>query len=97
MENTKFLVMQYSSEFIDPDICPDGTVAKIMTANEIFKLMDMDECFPYDFQIHIWKINGIGEPLTACGFYGTWHDPSDPLKMVISFGGERVVGYGTDH
>lgn len=97
MKNAKFLVTQYSSDFIDPEICPDGTVSKIMTAAEIFRLMDMDECFPYDFQIDIWKINGIGEPLTACDFNGTWHDPSDPLKMEIVFDGGRVVGRGTDH
>ena len=93
----KYLVTMYTSEWIDPDECPDGTVSKIWTAREIFNYMDMDDCFPYDFEIDIWRINGIGEQLTECSFLGTWHDPSDPLKMVIIGGGIRETGYGTDH
>lgn len=97
MTNYKYLVIEYSSDFEDPRECPDGTYSKIMTAREIFNYMDMDDCFPYDLTLNIWRINGIGEPLTECSFNGTWHDPSDPLKMSITGGGIEEIGYGTDH
>lgn len=68
---------------------------KIMTADEIFNLMDMADC--YGLSIDIWKINGFGEALTECSFLGCWHDGSDPLKMCIIGDGVKEVGYGTDH
>ena len=96
MKKYKYLVTHYSSEFIDDD-CPDGTYSDIMTASQIFNHMDMDDCFPSDYQIDIYRLNGIGLAPSECSFHGTWHDPSDPLKMVIVGDGIREVGYGTDH
>ena len=75
----------------------EETSAEIMTAAEIFNYMDMDDCFPCGLCMDIYRINGLWEAPTECSFRGTWHDPSDPLKMVIVGGGIREVGYGTDH
>ena len=75
----------------------EETSAEIMTAAEIFNYMDMDDCFPCELYMDIYRINGIGIAPTECSFRGTWHDPSDPLKMVIVGGGISEVGYGTDH
>lgn len=71
--------------------------AKVQSAAEIFRVMDMADCFPDGLEIDVWRINDVGEALTECSFLGKWHDPSDPLKMVIVGGGRREVGYGTDH
>ena len=79
------------------DDAPDAVTSEIMTAAEIFRYMDMDDCFPCELQMDIWRINGIGEAMTECSFLGTWHDPSDPLKMVIVGDGIREIGYGIDH
>ena len=97
MKDYQYLVTMYSSDWEDPRECPDGTVSKVMTAAEIFNYMDMADCFPYDFEMDIWRINGIGSQLTECAFFGTWHDPADPLKMCIVGGGIRETGWGTDH
>lgn len=83
---TKFLVNAIS----------DGEEwSKIMTAAEIFEMMDMSDC--YDIDIDVWKINGWGQALTECCFLNCWHDPSDPLKMQIRWVGGMETGYGTDH
>lgn len=70
--------------------------SKIMTAAEIFKMMDMADCMD-DFDICVWKINSYTEALSKCTVRGVWHDPSDPLKMVIVGDGIREIGYGTNH
>ena len=70
---------------------------KIMTAAQIFNMMDMSDCWPIDYTMDIWRIDGVGFQLAECGFRGKWHDPSDPLKMVINCNGTQEVGYGTDH
>ena len=88
----KYLVIRHWED--DP---LDETSAEIMTAAQIFKYMDMDDCFPCRLEMDIYRINSVGEALTECSFRGTWHDPSDPLKMVIIGGGIRETGYGTDH
>lgn len=75
----------------------EGDDVRLMTADEIFRMMDMADCFPEEFHFDLWRVNGRGEALTECSFAGKWHDPSDPLKMVIVGGGEKEVGYGTDH
>lgn len=70
--------------------------SKIMIADEIFQMMDMSDC--YEISIDLWKINGYGEALTDCSFYGAWSNPKEPLRMEIrSENGVEAVGYGTDH
>ena len=70
--------------------------SKIMTADEIFQMMDMSDC--YEISIDLWKINGHGEALTECCFLGTWSNLKEPLRMEIrSEFGVEAVGYGTDH
>ena len=70
--------------------------ARIMTADEIFDMMDMADC--YNIQIRVYILRGFEDKPKLCKFRGTWHDPSDPLKMVIEYEGKEIaVGYGTDH
>ena len=73
--------------------------SRIMSADEIFRMMDMDDC--YDISIDIWRINGYGEALTECQFLGTWvaGGHKDPLRMEIRSvdKGVEAFGYGTDH
>ena len=74
----------------------------IETPTEIFYKMDMADC--YDITIkRIWLIDGID--LIECRFYGTWHNPKEPLRMeiraMIPATPEQTkpfdVGHGTDH
>ena len=84
------------SKFLVNGITEENEWSKIMTADEIFQMMDMDDC--YNISIDIWKINGYGEALTECHFFGTWSFAKDPLRMEIrSENGTEAVGYGTDH
>lgn len=77
-------------------IMEDEEFASLMTAKEIFDMMDMDDC--YQVRIEIWRLDGIGSEPEKCGFCGTWHDWKDPLKMKIVCNGETLeVGWGTDH
>ena len=77
---------------------PEGeTTSRIMSAKQIFDMMDMEDCFPCRLEMDIWRINEIGEALTDCAFFGPWHDGEDPLKMCIVGDGIREIGYGTDH
>lgn len=76
---------------IEGDISP-----KIMSAFEIFRMMDLADL--YDIEIRVYKIGALNDPPKLCKFRGTWHDPSDPLKMVIECDGKEIAeGYGTDH
>lgn len=70
---------------------------RIMTALEIFNLMDMDDC--YDIDIDIYEFTKFGEPPAHRKFLGTWHNFKDPLRMEITDDDGNVlnVGYGTDH
>lgn len=71
---------------------------KIESAREIFNTMDLDDC--YDISINDIRMLDEEEFCEPCEFYGSWHDPSDPLRMEIrrKRDGEVVaVGYGTDH
>lgn len=72
--------------------------SRIMTAPEIFRMMDMEDCYD-GFAIDVWKINGYGQALTECSFLGKWSaDPHDPQRMEIrSSEGVEAVGYGTEH
>ena len=82
----------------------DGEISEpsIETASAIFSKMDMDDCYDI-FVARIWLIHGIN--LTECRFYGTWHNPKDPLRMeiraMIPATPEQMkafdIGYGTDH
>lgn len=88
MENTK--------KYLVNGITECGEWSKIMTAAEIFDMMDMEDC--YEVHIDIWKINGYGEALTECGFLGKWMFTGDPQRMEIrSDAGIEDVGYGTEH
>ena len=71
--------------------------SKVMSADEIFQMMDMQDCAQID--IDVWKINGYGEALSECQFLGVWSfGAKDPLRMEIrSMDGIEAVGYGTDH
>ena len=85
----------------------DGELSEpsIETASDIFGKMDMSDC--YDITIvKIWLIKKIN--LIACQFYGTWHNPKEPLRMeirpfipTIPKQPEDIkpydIGYGTDH
>ena len=76
----------------------DGTPSPhIETGSQICDRMDMADCY----DIHIVNLQLInGTELIACRFYGTWHDPSEPLKMRITnryTDEEYDVFYGTDH
>ena len=84
-------------KFLVVAVSEDEEWSKIMTADEIFAMMDMSDCF--DIHINIWRINGFGEALTECCFLGTWcADMKDPLRMEIrADDGIVAVGYGTDH
>ena len=95
MKKYKYLVTHYSSEFIDEDT-PDGTYSVVFSARQIFNhFMDMQECYcvPDDYQIDIYRINGIGLAPSECSFLRPGHDPSDPLKMAIVGDGIREEGY----
>lgn len=80
---------------IEGEICEPA----IETATQIFDKMDLSDC--YDITIkRIFLIDGskVGE----CRFRGTWHDPKEPLKMVIEamYPAPPLpydIGYGTDH
>lgn len=65
---------------------------------QIFNKMDMADC--YELYIEgIWDLDP-DHYLEECVFYGTWHDPSCPLKMEIRRKKNNkfiVGGFGTDH
>ena len=65
------------------------------TANSIFKKMDMDDVYSISI-VGLWVIQG--KSLIPCEFYGTWHNPSDPLLMLIVSNDDVLdIGHGTDH
>ena len=73
----------------------DNSWFEILTDREIFNIMDMSDCT--GISVTVWKL--VEEPI-PCIFNGTWHDASDPLKMVIRNAETNeiyAVGYGTDH
>ena len=89
--------MADAKKFLVNGITEGEEWSKIMTAAEIFDMMDMEDC--YEVHIDIWKINGYGEALTECCFLGKWcFGPKDPQRMEIrSDDGIEEVGYGTEH
>lgn len=82
---------------------------KIETSAEIFRKMEMDDCYDIRIVNILWlkKYNAVSEFEKAtdvypvCRFYGTWHDSKDPLRMEIRLlSGTREVlsvGYATEH
>lgn len=75
----------------------DEEFSRIMTAQEIFRMMGHEDDYPEGISIELYRINGYGEALTDCSFVGKWHDHKDPLKMAIVGGGIREVGYAEEH
>ena len=69
--------------------------SKVMTAAELFNMMDMADCS--DIDIVVWKINSYTEALSECSFIPMCWDMADPLKMEIRWNGGGIIGYGTDH
>ena len=86
MKENKFLVV---------GLVEDSEFSEIMTAHQIFEMMEMEDC--YEIHIDIWHIRGYGEALESCSFHGKWHDHKDPLRMVIVGDGIREVGYAEEH
>ena len=80
-------------------VTEDSEWSEIMSAEQIFSMMDMSDCI--DISIDIWRINGYGEALVECQFLGPWvaGGAKDPLRMEIRSAdrGVEAVGYGTDH
>ena len=77
--------------------CEGMLGVRVMTALEIFDMMDMDDC--YDINIDIYEFTTFGEaPVRRC-FRGTWSCLDDPLRMEITDESGNVInaGYGTDH
>ena len=69
---------------------------RIMTALEIFRMMDKQDCS--DTEICIWKIGEFGEASQECSFLGKWMFKNDPQRMEIrSFDGIEDAGYGEEH
>ena len=71
----------------------------IENARQIFAIMDMSDCHGITIK-RMWLIDGC--KLAECRFRGTWHDPKEPLKMVIEAMYPTPplpydIGYGTDH
>ena len=86
----QYLVM-YHNESFDHNSC------RICTAKDIFAVLDMDDCCDPGFiSIHHIKSNGRHE---RCDWFGTWHNPKDPLRMEIRTTKGKVldIGYGADH
>ena len=91
--NKYIVIYEYDGELWDP---------RVETAKQIFGRMDMDDCYPIVIK-RLWFIRGIN--LTECRFFGTWHNPKEPLRMeikaMIPSTPEQFepldVGYGTDH
>ena len=73
-------------------------LVSVENANEIFSRMDMDDC--YDISIIDIRLLDEERFCEPCKFFGSWHNPDDPLRMEIrSLKTGKVVeaGYGTDH
>ena len=73
---------------------------ELMNAKQIFDHMDMEDCFPFSYEMELYLVIGYGTPPIPCKFYGTWHDLRNPLWMEIRRldDGSVVDGcLGTDH
>lgn len=77
----------------------DDCFSRIMSAQEIFNMMDKEDCF--GVSISVWRINGCWEAPVECQFLGKWvaGGAKDPQRMEIrSYDrGIEAVGYGTEH
>lgn len=79
----------------------DGALLEpvIQTARQIFDMMDMSDCHGITIE-RVFLLDG--SKVEECRFCGTWHDPKEPLKMVIEamYPAPPLpydIGYGTDH
>lgn len=74
-----------------------GSDVSLKTATWILNWLDMQDCYPPDLDIAVWKVaDGAPQEVTL---YGAWHKPDDPLYMKGCLADGTVVfdGYGTDH
>ena len=94
--NTGEMAEISEAKFLVNAISEGSEWSKIMTGDEIFRMMDMEDC--YDISIDVWKIKGYGEAPVACSFLGKWFNSKDPQRMEIrSEHGVEAVGYGVEH
>ena len=70
----------------------------IMSAMEIFDMMDMSDCFDIDIDIYEFGETFGDAPMHRL-FRGHWSHFDDPLRMEITDeeGNVLAVGHGTDH
>lgn len=72
------------------------TWAEIMTADDVFRRMDMADCSG-EHVAGIFLLHMPDAPI-RCTFHGKWHDLDNPLMMEICMGQDTLaLGYGTDH
>lgn len=76
--------------------CESGYGISLMSANQLFNHIDMADCTYEEIKAWYSPKFGVVEPVTI---EGCWHDPKDPLKMVIKNSQGQIIetGYGTDH
>ena len=68
--------------------------SEIMTADEIFKMMDQAGD---NLLIDVWGIYGYGEAFRECSFLRKGFFKDEPNKMCITGGGHKIFGYGTQN
>lgn len=74
-----------------------GSDVSLKTATWILDWLDMQDCYPPDLSIAVWKVaDGAPQEVTL---YGAWHKPDEPLYMKDCLPDGTIVfdGYGTDH
>ncbi len=86
-QDRKFLVQVTDGE---------DTWVSLMSAQTLIDSVDMSDCSYCSYQVFDYSTFGEIKPLVL---KGTWHDPKDPLKIVVedTEGNVLLVGYGTDH
>lgn len=73
--------------------------ADVVKAEQIFRDLDMEDCYPGLFSREAYLLKGYNKRPERVQLLGTWHDPKDPLKMeIISSRGKVLdVAWGNDH
>ena len=72
------------------------TAPALMAATEIINAVDMSDCS--EIELQAWEPGKFGE-LTKLKILGCWHNPSDPLYIMVVRPDGTIAfdGYGTDH